>query len=405
MAGSRPLGIQIPSALDLEYLTQSEGSSRSSANQSSCDSPNSALSSAASSKAGSQAGSRVGSPLSIPLCSPRLNPIPSVGRVLALEALRRVDLALPSLRLRRDSESSVSSGVLSPVESIRMGGLAADTVLHVDDIPSPYPDLLSRVRQGRPMGQGSFGQVFEADYIEDGQADDKSQANVPAVLKKLSNDKRGYPNQMRAFRDELTAMHSLNGVSSPRLMDYSLNPRSLGYLMSKADGIALNKFDGLNPESHPDPLIREQTAKKLAKAMLEALETFQEQGFCHRDIKPDNVFVDTLSDGSYKITFVDLGYTTPVNKVMDSPFGNSKYTISCDDNRSAASIDLFAVGATLNAMACDGAPDVFALQSSTGDDDIHNLPTHEMFAFIKYLCSGTHESITPALNHDWLKPD
>jgi hypothetical protein len=96
MAGSRPLGIQIPSALDLEYLTQSEGSSRSSANQSSCDSPNSALSSAASSQAGSPAGSRVGSPLGIPLCSPRLNPIPSVGRVLALEALRRVDLALPS---------------------------------------------------------------------------------------------------------------------------------------------------------------------------------------------------------------------------------------------------------------------------------------------------------------------
>ncbi|MDH4396719.1 MAG: serine/threonine-protein kinase [Limnobacter sp.] len=385
MAGSRPLGLQIPPVLDLDDLIPSHGTSP----------VGSAVSSAASSP--------IGSPFGSPQPSPRPNSIPSAGRTLALETLRRVDLALPGIRARRDSEGSLSSGVGSPVVSPRLSGLNTDAVQHDDDIPSPYPYLLSRVREGKSLGHGSFGQVFQADYIRDDVEGSNPQPNIPVVLKKLSTDKRGCPNQMRAFRDELTAMHGLNGVSSPRLMDYNLNPRSPGYLMSKADGIALNKFDGLNPETQPDPLVREQTAKKLAKAMLEALETFHGRGFCHRDIKPDNVFVDTLSDGSYKITFVDLGFTTPVDKAMEGEFGNSKYTISCDEDRSAASIDLFAVGATLNAMACSGDHDVFLLQPSTAVSDSHDLPTNDMFAFVKYLCSGEHESIAPVLNHDWLR--
>jgi serine/threonine protein kinase len=281
----------------------------------------------------------------------------------------------------------------------------SDAIQYDDSIPSPCPHLLSRVREGQRLGQGSFGQVFQADYIDDRMVGDNPQPDVPAVLKKLSTDKRGCPNQMRAFRDELTALHVLNGVSSPRLMDYDLNPQRPSYLMTKADGIALNKFDGLNPNTRPDPLAREQTAKKLTKAMLESLEAFHDRGFCHRDIKPDNVFVDTLSDGSYKIVFVDLGYATAVGKVMDTPFGNSKYTISCDDRPNAASIDLFSVGATLNALACEGEPDIFALQTFTGDDDTHKLPTDEMFAFVKYLCNGEHESISSALDHDWLRMD
>lgn len=375
MAGSRPFGLKIPPSLDLNYLTDSQSSSATSS----------------------------------PLSSPELHPTTSYSaRNLALAMLRQG--GLPGLAERRGSEGSLSSGVCSPLASPRFSNLAIDVaqsteIQHEDAIPSPFPFLLSRVREGARLGQGSFGQVFQADYIDEGVVGDRSQPQVPAVIKKLSTDKRGCPGQLQAFRDELTALDALDGVSSPRLMDYNLNPHRPSYLMTKADGKALNQFEGLNPETHPDPLVREQHAKKLARAILDALETFHERGFCHRDIKPDNVFLATLEDGSYKITFVDLGYATPVGKAMDTPFGNSKYTISCEDGPSAASIDLFAVGATLNAMACSGEHDVFALQPSTDFDDTHGLPTDEMFAFIKHLCNREHQTIGPVLKHDWLRLD
>lgn len=377
---ARASGLHPPSALDLDSLTQSDSSAPSS-----------------------------------PETNVRVSPMVSAGRTLALGNVRRLNLALPDFRLRRDSESSLSSGVCSPIASpfasprvgdLDSGRVEAEGVVHDEFIASPCPSLLSRVREGKRLGAGSFGQVFQADYRSDEEALAQDPLpQVPLVLKKLSVDKRSRPGGLRAFKDELAAMHTLNGVSSPRLMDYSLNPLHPRYLMTRAEGVALNAFDGFDAQLHPEPLVREQTAKKLAKAMLDALNQIQSRGYCHRDIKPDNVFVKTLEDGSYKITFVDLGFTTPVSKVMDTHFGNSKYTLSCEIERSAAAIDLYSVGASLYAMAGGGELDPFVLQPSTDEVDTHSLPTDEMFAFVKFLCSGEHESIAPALNHQWLKPD
>ena len=96
----------------------------------------------------------------------------------------------------------------------------------------------------------------------------------------------------------------------------------------------------------------EETAKKMARVLIETVIACHKRGVVHRDLKPDNIMMEDVNDPT-KLVLIDFGYSREIDAdFFQSYVGTTSYMapeivrLGSYDKRA----DIWSLGATFYAM-------------------------------------------------------
>ena len=220
--------------------------------------------------------------------------------------------------------------------------------------------LDGKYRLGRLIGEGGMGAVYEAEH-------EGLRARV--AVKLLGEHGHLDPKAIMRFRREARAMGAIRHENVVAVMDTGTDEEGSPYLVMEL----------LEGESLAAVLRRERTlapglACWIADQALSGLEAAHAQGVIHRDLKPGNVFLARLSDGSHRVKILDFGISklggnantldiTAEGAMIGTPNFMAPEQIS-GEAPSDERVDLYAVGVLLYRMVCGRLPYV----SSTSEE-------------------------------------
>lgn len=202
----------------------------------------------------------------------------------------------------------------------------------------------------QPIGRGGMGIVFLARHLT---------LNKPVAVKILRNDLPADPQGIERFLREARASARLE---HPRIVNI--------YDAGELNGTYYIVMQYVQGESLSTRLCREKRlsvpeALRIFRAVAEGIQHAHAQGIVHRDIKPDNILLD--SEGGVKIVDFGLAYMIEGDPnlgrsgtVLGSPHFMSpeQATGQALDQRT----DIYSLGATLYQMLTGGLP--FSASSS-----------------------------------------
>ena len=257
----------------------------------------------------------------------------------AMQALALIQRANPAYRdvPQRIAEMGVSVGG----ESLQLG----DPKMHalIGDLAG------GRYRYIRQIGSGGMGVVHEV-------FDSKN--NRPAAMKILREGLAGNVKALTRFFREAEYLDQLNHPNIVRIYDFNIS-RTAGQsfiAMEMVDGPSLRQILEERPR---EEAARDYTARVLGHCLqlCDALEAAHQAGVTHRDIKPDNVMIN--SQGVVKITdfgilHADEGADTPTGAMIGTPRYMAPEQVSGGtvDGR----CDIYAVGILLYEMLTGSPP-------------------------------------------------
>jgi serine/threonine protein kinase len=210
-------------------------------------------------------------------------------------------------------------------------------------------DMIGRVIQGRyklidERGRGSFATVYIVRDLGDNQI-----YALKVMHLELSDDGE----LLARFQREAHILLNLSDTHIVRIFDYG-NDNNMHYIvMDYIDGQSLKYF--MINQGPLDPL----RALNYARQIVEGLETAYKQGVVHRDIKPQNILID--SKDMVKITDFGLarGRDT-VTLTQSNVFMGTAYYISPEQAESGRSADtrsdLYSVATVLFEMLAGRPP-------------------------------------------------
>jgi serine/threonine protein kinase len=149
-------------------------------------------------------------------------------------------------------------------------------------------------QQGRRLGCGTFGQVYEAINLISGEM---------IAVKRVELRPEQAPAMVRAVQAEIQALTRLQHPNIVRLMGCKMNDKRMDVFMELVSGNSL--YDLIQTMGAFD----EQLIRRYTKQMLLGLQYCHSQGVLHRDIKAKNILLATdglikLGDfGSAKVVF------------------------------------------------------------------------------------------------------
>jgi serine/threonine protein kinase len=210
-------------------------------------------------------------------------------------------------------------------------------------------DMLGRVLKGRyklidERGRGSFATVYVARDLENNHI-----YAVKVMHLELSND-----GELQArFQREAHILLNLNDPHIVRIVDYGYENNMHFIVMDYIDGQSLRYYMSSNGPMEP------LRAINYARQMAEGLETAARQGVVHRDIKPQNILINT--NDMVKITDFGLARSREtVTLTQSNVFMGTAYYISpeqAESGRSADSrSDLYSVATVLFEMLSGRPP-------------------------------------------------
>ena len=144
--------------------------------------------------------------------------------------------------------------------------------------------LGGRYRILRSLGSGGMGSVYLCEHVALGRR---------YALKVLHADRAGNPELVERFRQEAQAASRIDQENVVDVLDYGEDPGGeLYYVMEVLEGRTLAQ---VMREDGPLPVGR---ALALLEQVCRALAAAHARGVIHRDVKPDNVLVERLPDGT-----------------------------------------------------------------------------------------------------------
>jgi serine/threonine protein kinase len=193
------------------------------------------------------------------------------------------------------------------------------------------------------LGEGGFAAVFQVVNPRLGRVE---------ALKVLNADHSEEPDFARRFEQEARVAASLDHPGIVKIFDYGRVEELFWFTMQFVNGPTLVQV--LKEKRR----LEEKMALRIAVAVLDALDYSHSRGVIHRDIKPDNIILD--SEGRPYI--MDFGIAkseaslvrTRTGTVLGSPayIAPEQLTNAPVDGR----VDLFALGVTLYRMLSNAFP-------------------------------------------------
>ncbi len=195
------------------------------------------------------------------------------------------------------------------------------------------------------LGEGGMGAVFEA-----------KQENLDReVAIKLMHPQFGaQPDAAARFAREAKVSAALHHPNAVKIFDFGEDAGRLFLVMEKLRGKALSAI--VNPELPPLPHAR---VVDIVRQTAEVLVAAHAMGLVHRDLKPDNVFLEVATDGSDRVVVVDFGLAfiaeregtermTQEGMIMGTPMYMSPE--QCRADRIGPPTDIYAIGCMLYEM-------------------------------------------------------
>ncbi len=240
------------------------------------------------------------------------------------------------------------------------------------------------------LGEGGMGKVYSA-------RDKKLERDVAVkVITGAVDDE-----QRRRFHREARAMGKLRHPNIIEVLDYSGQDAAVPYLVLELiDGVTL----GAIMATAPAP---ETAALCVALEISHALERVHDEGFVHRDLKPDNIFVDALG----RVVLADFGIVRAAVPKQGATFQviGARYSLGTasigspyyaspeqlfDPNAAGPQSDLFSLGSVVQAILTQQLPfeakHVGEVLSKLTSGEFNPLPAGTTLE-MKTLLSDLHE--------------
>jgi eukaryotic-like serine/threonine-protein kinase len=218
----------------------------------------------------------------------------------------------------------------------------------MDDAPNLDPMagviLSDRYRILRILGSGAMGQVYEAEQLGLGRS-------VAVKLMRSGFDDDG---EVERFRTEALAASRINHPHAVAIFDFGLTETSMPFLV-------MERLRGRPLSAHiAEHRLSASRAVTIGAQILSAAAEAHSCGVVHRDLKSDNVVVDTMRDGSDFAKVLDFGLA----QLVDVPTteagisGTPEYMApeQIRGEHAAPSADLYAIGVILYEMLVGSTP-------------------------------------------------
>jgi serine/threonine protein kinase len=141
------------------------------------------------------------------------------------------------------------------------------------------------------LGRGGFGVVYHAlDLNIDGRE---------VAIKILTVDTFKYPEALTRFKKEVSITSKLRSPNTLMVYDFGVIDRYAYMISELLVGETLEQRLRKNP-IHPDE------ALEIIKAVAQALAEAHQAHIVHRDIKPDNIYLNQTK-GGYEVKLIDFG--------------------------------------------------------------------------------------------------
>jgi len=210
--------------------------------------------------------------------------------------------------------------------------------------------LADRYRVIRKVGAGGMGSIYEVEHVEIGRR---------LALKVLHSQFASDAGVVKRFRNEGRAASRIGHPHIVECMDFGRTPEGLPFLvMEFLEGRSL--AEEMQAEG-PLPVGR---ATRIARQVALALSAAHEKGIIHRDVKPENVFLNRRPDGTENVKVVDFGISkfdgslsaaTQTGAVLGSPYYMAPEQVH-DASKANARTDVYGLGAIIYQMLTGQLP-------------------------------------------------
>lgn len=148
-----------------------------------------------------------------------------------------------------------------------------------------------RYRIDALLGEGGIGTVYEAEHLALGRK---------VALKVLLPEHEGTLSLRKRFEREAKALSALNHPHIVAITDVGVANDTPYLVMELLEGSTLAK-------RMEEAAVEPARAIAMTRQILDAMAYAHERDIAHRDLKPQNVFVRRLGDGTDHVTVLDFG--------------------------------------------------------------------------------------------------
>ncbi|MEO0322804.1 MAG: serine/threonine-protein kinase, partial [Myxococcota bacterium] len=174
------------------------------------------------------------------------------------------------------------------------------TLIESDDALAPGTCLGARYVLQARVGTGAFGDVY--------RAEDREVPGHVVALKLLHQPSRDPAARDAALR-ELKHIASVFHPAVVQFKDHGWHDERLWFVMPWYDGETLQSRLERTPLSRAD-------ARTIFEPIARGLAAMHAAGLRHQDVKPDNIFLAELGDGTLLPVLIDLGVSTTAAEML-----------------------------------------------------------------------------------------
>jgi serine/threonine protein kinase/glyoxylase-like metal-dependent hydrolase (beta-lactamase superfamily II) len=211
--------------------------------------------------------------------------------------------------------------------------------------------VADRYRILRPLGSGGMAEVYEAEQISSGR-----HLAFKVMLAELARE----PEALARFHNEARMVSLIAHPNVVQLVDFGVSGEGMPFMvMELLEGRRLT-------EAMAGGAMTPEDSFKVILQACEGLAAAHERGVIHRDLKPDNLFLQASSDGGDPtVKILDLG----IGKLLAGPpkanvtragsvFGTPDYMSpeQCRGEKVGPATDIYSLGAVLYEMLIGSPP-------------------------------------------------
>ncbi|CAM9489552.1 unnamed protein product, partial [Ectocarpus sp. 6 AP-2014] len=176
----------------------------------------------------------------------------------------------------------------------------------VDSLQPTKPDL-SKYAVVKKLGEGAYGQVFQATRIASGDASAAGVGAAPRYIAIKSIQKEGLTKKETGdIINEAKIMRELNHPNVVSIYGfYEDDPKCFYLALELMEGGEL--LDRIVQKTY----YNEAEARDVCVPLLRAVEYLHKQGIVHRDLKPENLLLASASDAT-SIRLADFGFAASI---------------------------------------------------------------------------------------------
>jgi len=262
------------------------------------------------------------------------------------------------------------------------------------------------------IGSGSYGKVLKGKHKESGRS---YAIKLIKKLPKTENYEKARKNQTQTLKQEMVVMQNSDHPNIVRLFDYFEDHTRIYLIMDLCTGGKLIDFVARMKD------FKESDASLLMKQAFAAMSYLHGSNILHRDVKPDNMLLESrsrpLEENTLKLVDFGLSCNIAPGQEVRLVAGTREYiSPQAIDGRYGTQTDMWSCGVTMYVLLCGYAP--FRAESEAGlfaaikrgnfvfpvaDWRSVTENAKELIRSLLRLSPGERCTADQALEHEWVR--